>query len=115
MPHVFKNQTEEHKRDMKSLAEQLMEECGVTPDEIIDCGDYLLEQMTLEELKGEKSSKQHRKEKSSKKNSDKRADSKKSGNGSKASASGKVSKASGKAVPKQKAKDKKSKKKKRNK
>lgn len=50
----FKEQTDKHKKAMKRVAEELFDN-GLTPDEIIDVGDYLLNEMSLAELTGEKS------------------------------------------------------------
>lgn len=53
----FKNQTPEHKAKMKKICEEIFD-AGLTPDEIIDAGDYLLNEMSLAELKGEKTDEQ---------------------------------------------------------
>lgn len=52
-PYVFKQQTPQHQAAMKVMCEFLIEE-GYTPDDIIDAGDYLLDQMSVDQLLGEK-------------------------------------------------------------
>lgn len=64
--HIFKQQTPEHQATMKVMLGFLLEE-GYTKEDIIDCGDYILDQMTLEELTGaKKDDKQHSKKKGAK-------------------------------------------------
>lgn len=66
VPYVFKQQTPEHQATMKIMCEFLIEE-GYTPDDIIDAGDYLLDQMSLAELTGEKKdAKQYQQKKAAK-------------------------------------------------
>lgn len=52
-PYVFKQQTPQHQATMKVMCEFLIEE-GYTPDDIINAGDYLLDQMSIADMTGEK-------------------------------------------------------------
>lgn len=52
MVHHVKAQTKGHMKTMKKLLAQ-MKKAGFTQEQVIDAGDYALEQMSLEELLGE--------------------------------------------------------------
>ena len=51
MEHTIKEQTKKHVKKMKSMLVEVID-CGFTKEEVIDLGDYVLDQMTIAELTG---------------------------------------------------------------